>query len=162
VGFKRQLIWTITAFTLAHSLTLVLSVVQVVSVSQTPVEIIIALSILLVAAESLDKRTTLARRYPWLVAFIFGLVHGLGFAGALREVGLPEHELQLSLLAFNLGVEFGQLGVILSLYIISLLIKQLLSNNQQMRPVTLISTYVIGTLGAYWTLSRSTELISLL
>jgi hydrogenase/urease accessory protein HupE len=162
VGFKRYLIWTITSFTLAHSITLVLSVTQVVSVSQTPVEIIIALSILLVAAESLDKRLTLARRYPWLVAFIFGLVHGLGFASALREIGLPEHELPLSLLAFNLGVEFGQLGVILSLYVITLLIKRLQSNNQHMRPVTLIATYVIGTLGAYWTISRSAALISLL
>jgi hydrogenase/urease accessory protein HupE len=160
VGFKRQLFWTITAFTLAHSLTLVLSVSQVISVSQTAVEIIIALSILLVAAESLDRRITLARRYPWLVAFIFGLVHGLGFAGALREVGLPEHELPLSLIAFNLGVEFGQLGVILGLYIIYLLIKQLQGNNQLMRPATFVSAYVIGSSGAYWTLSRSAQLIS--
>jgi hypothetical protein len=162
VGFKRQLFWTITAFTLAHSLTLALSVSQVISVSQTAVEIIIALSILLVAAESLDRRITLARRYPWLVAFIFGLVHGLGFAGALREVGLPEHELPLSLLAFNLGVEFGQLGVILGLYLISLLLNQLLSSRQLIRPVTVISAYVVGILGAYWTISRSAEFVRLL
>jgi hydrogenase/urease accessory protein HupE len=162
VGFQRQLIWTITAFTLAHSLTLVLSVTKVVTVSQTPVEIIIALSILLVATESLDKRITLARRYPWLVAFVFGLVHGLGFAGALREVGLPEHELPLSLLAFNLGVEFGQLGVILGLYLISLLLNQLLSSRQLIRPVTVISAYVVGILGAYWTISRSAEFVRLL
>jgi hydrogenase/urease accessory protein HupE len=162
VGFKRQLIWTITAFTLAHSLTLVLSVTQVITVSTTSVEIIIALSIFLVAAESLDKRITLARRYPWMVAFIFGLVHGLGFAGALRDVGLPEHELPLSLLAFNLGVEFGQLGVILGLYIILMLIKQLQSRHRLVRPVTFVSAYVIGSLGAYWTISRSAELMSLL
>ncbi|WP_316364714.1 HupE/UreJ family protein [Candidatus Thiodiazotropha sp. CDECU1] len=160
VGFQRQLIWTITAFTLAHSLTLALSVTQVVTVSQTPVEIIIALSILLVAAESLDKRITLARRYPWLVAFVFGLVHGLGFAGALREVGLPEHELPLSLLTFNLGVEFGQLGVILGLYLITSLIKRLYESGKLLRPVTLASAYVIGILGAYWSISRSAELIN--
>jgi hydrogenase/urease accessory protein HupE len=162
VGFQRQLVWTITAFTLAHSLTLALSVTSVVTVSQTSVEIIIALSILLVAAESLDKRITLARRYPWLVAFIFGLVHGLGFAGALREVGLPEHELPLSLLAFNLGVEFGQLGVILGLYLISQLIIKLHSSNRLIRPVTVISAYVVGILGAYWSISRSADLVRLL
>ncbi|MES9972124.1 MAG: HupE/UreJ family protein [Candidatus Thiodiazotropha sp.] len=162
VSFQRQLVWTITAFTLAHSLTLALSVTKVITVSQTPVEIIIALSILLVAAESLDKRITLARRYPWLVAFIFGLVHGLGFAGALREVGLPEHELPLSLLAFNLGVEFGQLGVILGLYLLSQLINRLHGSGEVVRPVTLVSTYIIGILGAYWTISRSADLLTVL
>jgi hydrogenase/urease accessory protein HupE len=162
VGFQRQLVWTVTAFTLAHSLTLALSVTNVVALSQAPVEIVIALSILLVATESLDKRITLARRYPWLVAFVFGLVHGLGFAGALREVGLPEHELPLSLLAFNLGVEFGQLVVVFGLYLISLLLNKLQSSRQLIRPVTVISAYGVGILGAYWTLSRSAELTRLL
>jgi hydrogenase/urease accessory protein HupE len=161
VGFQRNLIWTVTAFTLAHSLTLALSVTQVVSISQTPVEIIIALSILLVAAESLDRRITLARRRPWLVAFVFGLVHGLGFAGALREVGLPENELPLSLLAFNLGVEFGQLSVIVALYLLVVSGRNLTLLRDQARPITVSTTYVIGTLGAYWAISRSAELLEL-
>jgi hypothetical protein len=76
-------------------------------VSQTPVEIFIALSIVLVAAESIHQRQTLARRHSWIIAFLFGLFHGLGFASALREVGLPEHAIPISLLAFNLGVELG-------------------------------------------------------
>ncbi|MBT3047683.1 MAG: HupE/UreJ family protein [Candidatus Thiodiazotropha sp.] len=161
VGFQRQLVWTVTAFTLAHSLTLALSVTNVVAVSQTPVEIVIALSILLVATESLDKRPTLARRFPWMVAFIFGLVHGLGFAGALREVGLPEHELPLSLLAFNLGVEFGQLGVILTVYLLAQIVARSGGGREFARPAILFSSYVVGSLGAYWTISRSSELLGL-
>ena len=162
VGFQRQLVWTITAFTLAHSLTLALSVTNVVTVSQSPVEIIIALSILLVAVEAMDKRLTLARSYPWMVAFIFGLVHGLGFAGALREVGLPEHELPLSLLAFNLGVEFGQLGVIFAVYLLAQIIPRLINSRELARPVTTLSAYVVGSLGAYWSISRSSELLGLI
>ncbi|MES9947032.1 MAG: HupE/UreJ family protein [Candidatus Thiodiazotropha sp.] len=162
VGFQRQLVWTITAFTLAHSLTLALSVTNLVTVSQSPVEIIIALSILLVAVEAMDKRLTLARSYPWMVAFIFGLVHGLGFAGALREVGLPEHELPLSLLAFNLGVEFGQLGVIFVVYLLAQIIPRLINSRELARPVTTLSAYVVGSLGAYWSISRSSELLGLI
>jgi len=161
VDFQRQLVWTVTAFTLAHSATLALSVTALITVSQTPVEIIIALSILLVAVEALDKRMTLARRRPWLVAFIFGLVHGLGFAGALREVGLPEHALPLSLFAFNLGVELGQLSVILGLYGLTLLIAHRVMPVLQTRPAIIMLTYTVGSLGAYWVISRSVEMNSL-
>jgi len=161
VGYGRRLLWTITAFTLAHSLTLALSVTGLVSVSQTPVEIVIALSIMLVAAEALDTRVTLARNQPWLVAFIFGLVHGLGFAGALREVGLPEHALLLSLFSFNLGVELGQLTVVLGLYGLSLLGTRKFIPAVQLRPALSLVIYLIGGFGAYWSISRTSAMFGL-
>ncbi len=109
VGFRRKLVWTITAFTVAHSLTLACASLGLVTLRSPPVEAIIALSIVLVAAEALNPRETLARRWPAALAFLFGLVHGLGFAGALQEVGLPQHQLFTALLTFNLGVETGRL-----------------------------------------------------
>ena len=87
VGFNRRLVWTITAFTLAHSVTLALAALDVLVLRSPPVEATIALSIMLVAGEALHKEQTLARRWPALVAFLFGLVHGLGFAGALKDIG---------------------------------------------------------------------------
>ena len=110
VGFRRRLVWTITAFTVAHSLTLASAALGWLTLRPAPVEACIALSIVLVAAEALRQRATLARRLPALVAFVFGLVHGLGFAGALQEIGLPQAHLPLALLAFNVGVEAGQLA----------------------------------------------------
>jgi hydrogenase/urease accessory protein HupE len=112
VGFERRLVATITAFTLAHSLTLALSAMNLLTLRSPPVEATIALSILLVCGEALRERDTLSRRWPALVAFVFGLVHGLGFAGALKEIGLPEQHLSIALLSFNLGVEAGQLIVV--------------------------------------------------
>ena len=110
VGFKRrQLLWTITAFTAAHSLTLAASAIGWLTLRSPPVEATIALSIVLVASEALHQRATLARRWPAVVAFLFGLVHGLGFAGALKEIGLPDNHLLVALLTFNVGVEIGQL-----------------------------------------------------
>jgi hypothetical protein len=87
VGFRRRLLWTITAFTVAHSLTLASAALGLLTLRSPPVEATIALSIVLVAGEALYTRMTLARRYPALLAFLFGLVHGLGFAGALQEIG---------------------------------------------------------------------------
>src|SRR6185369_11818000 len=109
VGFRRQLIGTISAFTLAHSLTLACSVFGWITLRPAPVEATIAMSIVLVACEALRERETLARRMPALVSFLFGLVHGLGFAGALKNIGLPQSHLPLALLSFNVGVEIGQL-----------------------------------------------------
>ena len=109
VGFNRRLLWTITAFTAAHSLTLACSALGWLVLRPPPVEATIALSIMLVAGEALHRRQTLARRWPALVAFLFGLVHGLGFAGALEEIGLPGQHLLVALLPFNAGVEIGQL-----------------------------------------------------
>ncbi len=112
VGFNRQLVLTITAFTVAHSLTLASSALGLLTLRSPPVEATIALSIMLVAGEALRQRQTLARRWPALVAFLFGLVHGLGFAGALKDIGLPDNHLSIALLTFNLGVELGQLATV--------------------------------------------------
>ena len=114
---RKTLLWTITAFTVAHSLTLAASTLELLTLPGPPVEAAIALSILLLARELAlgrreDRRETLSWRYPWLVALSFGLLHGFGFAGALRELGLASDQLGLSLLAFNLGVELGQLLVV--------------------------------------------------
>ncbi len=108
----RALLATISAFTLAHSVTLAAASLQVVEIPVAPVEICIALSVLLLAFEAANDKQTLTRRKPWLVAFGFGLLHGLGFASALSDVGLPKHALATSLLGFNLGVELGQLLVV--------------------------------------------------
>ena len=107
------LVKTITAFTLAHSLTLGIAAIGLVRIPQAPIEAIIALSILFLAVEKLrGAPDNLAVRHTWLIAFIFGLLHGFGFAGALNDIGLPRENLLLSLLLFNLGVELGQLVVV--------------------------------------------------
>jgi len=110
-GF-RQLLWTITAFTVAHSVTLAAATLGFVNVPPAPTEAVIALSILFLAVEITRKHdgvVGLTERKPWLVALAFGLFHGLGFAGALSEVGVPAHEVPLALLMFNVGVETGQI-----------------------------------------------------
>jgi hypothetical protein len=107
-----KLVATVTAFTIAHSITLAAATLGLVHVPSKPVEAVIALSIVLVAAEivqGLRGREGLTAQMPWIVAFAFGLLHGLGFAGALAEVGLPEGRIPLALLFFNIGVEAGQL-----------------------------------------------------
>ena len=107
-----RLVKTVTAFTVAHSITLGLATLGIVHVPSKPVEAVIALSIVFVAAEIVQARrgrAGLAARMPWIVAFTFGLLHGFGFAGALSEVGLPAGHIPVALLFFNLGVEAGQL-----------------------------------------------------
>jgi hydrogenase/urease accessory protein HupE len=155
VGFQRRLISTITAFTLAHSLTLALSVFGLVSLRSPPVEASIALSIVLVAGEAMRERETLARRWPALVSFLFGLVHGLGFAGALRDVGLPEAHLPLALLCFNVGVELGQLlMVLLAFVVVRLPIGQRYLGYAR-RP----ALYAIGAVAAYWSWERVAAIV---
>ena len=150
VGFRRQLLWTITAFTAAHSLTLALSATGWLTLRPPPVEATIALSIMLVAAEALHTRQTLARRWPALVAFLFGLVHGLGFAGALKEIGLPEANLPVALLTFNVGVEIGQLmtvGAALALW-------RLAQRWPALARTRTALLYVIGSVAAWWSWLR--------
>ncbi len=108
----KRLVTTVTAFTVAHSITLAGSVLGLVRVPAAPVEAVIALSILLVAVECAKPGDSWSRRAPWAVAFGFGLLHGFGFAGALSEVGLPAHQVSIALGAFNGGVELGQLLVV--------------------------------------------------
>ena len=115
VRSTRALVWTITAFTLAHSITLALATLGLVHVPGPPVEAAIAFSILLLASEIVRLRrgeSSLTARWPWVVAFAFGLLHGFGFAGALSEIGLPRGDIPLALFAFNVGVELGQLAFI--------------------------------------------------
>ena len=111
----RRVALTVTAFTVAHSITLAAATLGLVHVPGPPVEAAIALSIVLVAVEIVNARRgmpSLTARWPWLVAFCFGLLHGFGFAGALAEVGLPHHAIPIALLFFNLGVEIGQLAFV--------------------------------------------------
>ncbi len=149
VGFNRRLVLTITAFTLAHSVTLGLSALGWLVLRSPPVEATIALSIMLVAGEALHKRQTLSRRWPALVAFLFGLVHGLGFAGALKQIGLPDNHLAIALLTFNLGVELGQLSVVLTAWLATWALAQWLGSRA--RTTTL---YAIGGVAAYWSIGR--------
>lgn len=150
VGFNRQLVWTISAFTLAHSLTLGLSTLGWIALRAPPVEAMIALSILLVATEALNKNKTLSRRWPALVALLFGLVHGLGFAGALQQIGLPQNHLLLALLTFNVGVELGQLLVVALAFVAVRALARWPAFVAWKTP----ALYAMGGTAAYWTLGR--------
>ena len=150
VGFRRRLLWTITAFTVAHSLTLASAALGWLTLRSAPVEACIALSIVLVASEALRQRQTLARRLPALVAFVFGLVHGLGFAGALQAIGLPQQHLVTALLSFNLGVAIGQLLTVGLAWALLRLVQR-----QPWAPRLRVPLlYTIGVLAAYWSWLR--------
>ena len=151
----RMLLWTITAFTVAHSLTLAAATLGWADVPQQPVEAVIALSILFVAMEIVHWKQGhpgITRRWPWLVAFTFGLLHGFGFAGALNEIGLPEHAIPLALLFFNLGVEAGQLMFIAAVMLAWALLKRISWPDWVWR----VPVYSIGALAAFWTIERIT------
>lgn len=150
VGFQRKLVLTITAFTLAHSVTLVGSVLGWIAVRPAPVEVCIALSIVLVASEALRARVSLARSMPALVAFLFGFVHGAGFAGALREAGLPEQNLPLALFTFNVGVEVGQLLAVACAFAFSRACARLRLQSALRTP----ALYAIGAAAAYTSFQR--------
>ena len=162
----RRLVATITAFTMAHSLTLAAATFGWVQVPQAPVEAVIALSIMFVAVEILHRqkgKAGIATRKPWIVAFIFGLLHGLGFAGALREVGLPDDAIPLALAFFNVGVEAGQLLFVATVFLLFQLFGQLMNRHGAIaeRPslpgaaVSRPASYVIGTLAAFWLIERT-------
>ncbi|MBP2237015.1 hypothetical protein J2Z31_003529 [Sinorhizobium kostiense] len=149
------LVKTITTFTIAHSVTLALATLGLVHVPQAPVEAVIALSIVFVAAEIIRREQGyhgVAAQAPWLVAFGFGLLHGFGFAGALSETGLPTTHIPLALLFFNLGVEFGQLlfvAVVLALAAVARRFPLPLPPWGQRVPA-----YAIGSIAMFWTLQR--------
>lgn len=160
VAGKLALLKTITAFTLAHSITLALAVLGVVNVPPGPVEASIALSIALIAAEAIYLRRgiqSLATARPWLVAFLFGLLHGLGFAGALTDVGLPEGDIPLALLLFNLGIELGQLLFVFVVLILLALVKRMLVSD--LRHWFYLPAYSIGGIGVFWALERVTGIL---
>ena len=156
------LVKTITAFTVAHSVTLAVAALDFVQLPSEPVEAVIALSILFLSTE-LARRyfhparaQTLTEQYPWVVAFVFGLLHGFGFAGALAEVGLPQHAIPLALLFFNLGVEAGQLLFVAVVLGISWAISYLPIVSSPFKAwVRIGPVYAIGGIAAFWFFERA-------
>jgi hypothetical protein len=157
---RWMLLKTITAFTVAHSITLALATLGFVHVPPGPTEAVIALSIVFLAVEIVHSRQgkiSLAERYPWVVAMIFGLFHGLGFAGALSEVGLPQHEIPLALLMFNVGVELGQIVFVVAVLGLLALFHMACKRFPIMVPKSRwqLVPYMIGGVAAYWTIERT-------
>ncbi len=162
VAGRRKLLWTVTAFTVAHSITLALATLKVIHVPGPPVEAAIALSIVFVAGEILHRRkgtAGLAARAPWIAAFSFGLLHGLGFAGALAEVGLPENAIPLALLFFNVGVEIGQLLFIAAVLTTIAIARRGLAKLRPFGKVPpgwsgAVAPYAIGIMASFWLFER--------
>ncbi|MCX7174659.1 MAG: HupE/UreJ family protein [Proteobacteria bacterium] len=159
VDGARRLIATVTAFTLAHSLTLAAAALGFVHVPGPPVEAAIALSIVFVAGEIVhgrQGRPGLTQRYPWAVAFTFGLLHGLGFASALAEVGLPPLSIPVALLFFNVGVEIGQLMFVGAVLLVIAAWRRALRRHSGPQADWLwrIPPYAIGGLASYWVVER--------
>jgi hydrogenase/urease accessory protein HupE len=155
----RRVILTMSAFTLTHSITLTTAALGWVHVPQPPVEACIALSILFVTSEIVRSRQGqpgLTERWPWVVSFTFGLLHGFGFAGALSEVGLPQTDVPVALLFFNVGVEVGQLIFIISIFGLAFLWRQVVRRIKLSQPswAWRVPTYAIGSLAAFWFIQR--------
>lgn len=155
----RRLVATVTAFTIAHSLTLAAATLGFVHAPSTPIEAIIALSIVFVACEivhSRQGRPGLTERWPWLVAFTFGLLHGFGFAGALSQVGLPQNAIPVALLFFNVGVEIGQLLFIAAVLLATALARKLARSYTKSLPTWAwrVPPYAIGGLAMFWVIQR--------
>ena len=148
-----RILKTITAFTVAHSITLALAALGVVHIPVPPVEALISLSIAFVAYKAVKiKSNNLTDTQPWLVAFIFGLLHGLGFAGALSETGLPQGSIASALLFFNIGVEAGQLIFITTVLILLFALHRVFLRLPQWSHK--IPPYAIGSLAMFWTIER--------
>jgi len=146
---------TVTAFTIAHSLTLVGSTLGLLSLPPQPVEAVIALSIIFLAIEVVKAKPDeirLSERFPWIVAFLFGLLHGFGFAGALAEIGLPEGDVPLALLTFNLGVEIGQLVIVAVALAALHVIRKF--QGLWLQPTKTAMAYGIGIISTYWFIER--------
>ena len=162
-GTGRRILITITGFTLAHSLTLALSALEWVRLPVPPVEAAIALSIVFLAVEiARGEKSSLTYRYPIAVSASFGLLHGFGFAAALREIGLPQTELPTALLFFNVGVEIGQVLFVLALIVVLLSLRKAVSRGTgRIRAPELLmaqlqtpACYVIGAVASYWLIER--------
>ncbi|MBK6600296.1 MAG: HupE/UreJ family protein [Betaproteobacteria bacterium] len=155
----RRLIATITAFMLAHSLTLFAATLGWLNVPGPPVEAVIALSIVFVAGEIVHARqgrTGLTQRRPWIVAFSFGLLHGLGFAGALAEVGLPPLSIPMALLFFNVGVEIGQL-IFIAMVLADITVAHRIARRLRIGTRSWwwrVPPYAIGGIASFWVVQR--------
>jgi hydrogenase/urease accessory protein HupE len=150
----RRILLTMTAFTLTHSLTLTAAALGWVHVPQAPVEACIALSILFVAAEivrSQQGKPSLTEQWPWVVSFTFGLLHGFGFAGALAEIGLPQSDIPIALLFFNVGVEIGQIAFVVAVVAVAAAFRKLW--REVVVPQTGVA-YAIGAVSAFWLIQR--------
>ncbi len=150
-----MLLKTVTAFTVAHSITLTGATLGYLSLPQKPVEAIIALSIVFVASELVRTKTgeaRLSQKLPWLVAFVFGLLHGFGFAGALKDIGLPQVDVPLALLTFNLGVETGQLVFVLAVAVAWKVVSMLVAVPPA--PARTAAAYLIGAISTAWLFER--------
>ena len=157
VKSMRRLLWTVTAFTLAHSLTMAVATLGIVSMPQAPVEAIIALSILFLAMEIIHEKqgkVGLTSRYPWVIAFIFGLLHGFGFAGALAEIGLPQQAITLALIFFNIGVELGQLMFVATV-VFAVVVLQQVTYPALLDKLQITVVYMIGGVSAFWLIERT-------
>ena len=162
-GINRKLFWTITGFTIAHSVTLALSTLNFINIPIAPVEVCIALSVVFLASEiARGSKDTLSFRYPMAVSILFGLLHGFGFASVLRDIGLPDTDLAVSLLFFNLGVEIGQLlfiaAVIGVLFVIRLGYSKFMSKDEETNSVNnkcrVLVSYIIGITATFWMIDR--------
>jgi hydrogenase/urease accessory protein HupE len=158
----RPLVKTITSFTVGHSVTLSLAALGYTNLPSGPIEVLIAASVLALAVElarggaQAEARETLMRRYPWPMALLFGLLHGMGFAGALREVGLPQGEIPMALFSFNVGIELGQLVFVVGLVVAAALLRRV------PLPMPLpqrAAVYVMGSLAAFWTIERTAAVL---
>jgi hydrogenase/urease accessory protein HupE len=157
---RWALLKTVTAFTAAHSVTLAIATFGYASLPVPPLNAAIALSIFFLGPEiirSYQGETSLTIRRPWVVAFAFGLLHGFGFASGLKSMGLPQTELPLALLCFNVGVELGQLGFIALVLLLERAFRVL--QFRWPRAVELLPAYVVGSLGAFWTIDRVAVLL---
>jgi hypothetical protein len=157
-----RLVATVTAFTVAHSITLGAATLGFVEVPSAPVEAVIALSILFLASElarrgaaagDTEETASMTRRYPWVVAFAFGLLHGFGFAGALSEVGVPQNAVPLALLFFNVGVELGQLLFIAAVFGFAWLVRIAAVRVPRIWPRAV--AYGVGSVAAFWVVERT-------
>jgi hypothetical protein len=176
VGVGSRLLWTITAFTVGHSITLALVTLGFLSYPVSLIEFAIALSIFVLALELTRKEpkdrskniSSLFKRHPWWLAGGFGLLHGMGFAGALAEIGLPQNNVPLALLFFNIGIEIGQVAFVVlaigawwlinrALTLIPVVLRQVTINQERLLP---IPVYVLGGLSAMWSIERGLTLIS--
>ena len=158
----KNLFGVVTAFTFAHSLTLGLSAFQLITVPQPPVEALVALSIALLAREALSSKRTLISAQPWLAAFAFGLLHGLGFAGALSAIGLPDENAVSALFLFNVGIELGQLMIVclvLALVFVGARfgLKMALHSSPPMRLMQ-VPLYLVGGISTYWFVERCVKI----
>ena len=158
---NKRLLLAITTFTVAHSMTLIAATLGYVSLNPTIVEILIALSIVFLAYEVMRDHKGIfgiSARYPWIVIFVFGLMHGLGFAGALDELGLPQNDIPLALLFFNLGVEAGQVLFIVCVLLLLWSLRKLFKKRLVgWRP---FPAYAIGIAASFWFFQRLTSLWS--